>query len=137
NGGPTLTHALLPGSPAIDAGADVTTLSGAIDNSVTTINVANAGAFPAGIRFVVQIDNEQMILTGKASNTLTVTRAANSTSAAAHANGAGVNPAFDQRGLGFPRIEYGHMDIGAFEAHSLQVNSLADTDDGACTAVGI
>src|SRR2546429_4631710 len=46
NGGPTFTHALLVGSPAIDAGTDVTTLNGAVDNLVTTINVTDASAFP-------------------------------------------------------------------------------------------
>ena len=137
NGGPTLTHALLFGSPAIDAAADVTALNGAIDSSMTTINVADASAFPTAIGFVIQIDDEQMIVTGKVSNTLTVSRGANSTVATTHNNMAAVNPAFDQRGLGFSRRLNAGIDIGAYESSKLEVNSLADTNDGACTDLGI
>ena len=64
---------------------------------------------------MIQIDGEQMVVTGKSSNTLTVTRGANSTIAAAHANAAGVSPAFDQRGAGFPRKVGSAIDIGAVE----------------------
>lgn len=115
NGGPTQTHALNLDSPAIHAAGDVTTLNGAINNSVITIVLADATAFPANINFVIQIDNEQMLVTGKSANTLTVVRGFNNTAPAAHNNGAAVNPAFDQRGLGFPRINAGRPDIGAFE----------------------
>ncbi len=115
NGGPTQTHALPYCSPAINAGADVTTLNGALGNAATTINLADATAFPGAVGFVVQIDSEQMIVTGKAGNQLTVTRGANSTIATAHSSGAGVNPAFDQRGAGFNRRFGGAMDIGAVE----------------------
>jgi CSLREA domain-containing protein len=77
NGGPTETHALLSGSPALDAG----------DNSL--------------------------------------------------ALDAGNNPlATDQRGAGFPRVVNSAVDIGAFESQTLVVNSLADADDGNCTAAG-
>ncbi|HVQ36190.1 MAG TPA: CSLREA domain-containing protein, partial [Pyrinomonadaceae bacterium] len=103
NGGPTQTLALLPGSPAFDAGTDLTSLNGAIDGQVTTIIVGDATSIPAGFGLAIQIDNEQMIVTSKTANTLTVTRGANGTTAASHANGAGVNLAFDQRGTGFVR----------------------------------
>ena len=76
NGGPTLTHALLPGSPAIDAG-----------NSVLTTDQRGQPR---------PLDDPLV------------------------ANAAGGNAS----------------DIGAYESHNLQVNSLADTDDGACTDVG-
>jgi predicted outer membrane repeat protein len=115
NGGPTQTQALAYCSPTINAGADVTTLNGAINNSATTITLADATAFPAAVGFVIRIDSEQMIVTGKTGNQLTVTRAANSTAAAAHSNGAGVNPAFDQRGASFSRRFGSAPDIGAFE----------------------
>src|SRR5207302_3758754 len=76
NGGPTLTHALLPGSPAIDAGNSLlATEQRGQPRTVDDPSVANASG-------------------GNAS------------------------------------------DIGAYESHKLQVNSLADTDDGACTDVG-
>jgi hypothetical protein len=44
-----------------------------------------------------------MVVTKKSGNTLTVTRHANGTTAAAHSAGANVRPAFDQRGTGFAR----------------------------------
>jgi hypothetical protein len=114
NGGRTQTIALLPGSPAIDAGADVTTLSGGMNELVTSITLADATAFP--VDFLIQIDSEQMLVAGRMGNTLTVTRAANGTIAVAHPDGAGVNPAFDQRGSGAVRIIHSVADIGAFEA---------------------
>jgi CSLREA domain-containing protein len=132
NGGPTVTKALLSGSPALDAATDFTTLNGAIDNSVTTINVTDGASIPAGVGFILRIDSEQMVVTSKVSNTLTVTRGANATTAASHAGGAGVNPAFDQRGASFPRKADGPdanttqtLDIGAFEADA-SVEDISD-----------
>ena len=75
NGGPTQTHALLPGSPAIDAG----------NSSFTTDQRGQPRP----------IDDKTV------------------------ANVAGSNGS----------------DVGAYEAHNLQVNSIADTDDGTCTAL--
>jgi hypothetical protein len=115
NGGWTLTHALAVSSPALNAGSNLTTLNGAINDSTTTLTLANAGAFPAGANLVIRLDDEQLIVTGRSGNQLTVTRAANGTSAAAHSSGAGVNPAFDQRGSGFPRSSGAGLDLGAFE----------------------
>ena len=66
--------------------------------ATTSVTVADASAFPAGIGFLIQIDDEQMSVTSKSTNTLTAVRAANGTTAAAHTHGAAVNPAFDQRG---------------------------------------
>ena len=48
NGGPTLTHALLPGSPAFDAAIAMTTLDGAIDVSETSFEVVDASGIPNG-----------------------------------------------------------------------------------------
>lgn len=70
NGGPTWTHALLPGSPAIDAG-DPTSVGG--ENGV---------------------------------------------------------PLFDQRNGPFTRVFGDRIDIGAFEAQSLIVDTLVDENDG-------
>src|SRR5687768_1834917 len=76
---------------------------------------------PAGVGFTIQIDSEQMVVTSKSTNTLTVTRGANGTTAATHSSGANVNLAFDQRGAGFPRQADGNgdstavVDVGAFE----------------------
>src|SRR5262249_47425782 len=103
NGGSTLTHKLLATSTAIEAGTDFTTLHGGIDNVTTSVTLTDASNIPTGVGFLIQIDSEQMSVTSKATNTLTVVRHANGTSAASHSNGAAVNPAFDQRGSAFPR----------------------------------
>src|SRR5204863_5907224 len=113
NGGPTMTHALQPGSVAIDAGADVTTLNVPLDNSTNAVVVIDGTSIPGGIGFLIQIDNEQMSVTSKSTNTLTVVRGANGTTAAAHSAAAAVNAAFDQRGAGFPRLRDGNGDSTA------------------------
>jgi len=127
NGGPTQTHRLLISSPALDAATNValTTLSGAIDNLQTTVNVTDANSIPAGVGFVVVIDSEQLNVVSKATNTLTVVRGVNGTTAAAHANGANLYAALDQRGAGFLRKRdsadadtVATVDIGAFEAQA-------------------
>jgi predicted outer membrane repeat protein len=45
NGGPSFTHALLPSSPAIDAGTDLTALNGAVDDMTTGVTVTDATGF--------------------------------------------------------------------------------------------
>ena len=113
-GGPTQTHLLVFTSPAIDAGTDWT-LSANITNTDTTVPVADATA----IDWLIRIDTEQMVVTNKAANSLTVTRGVGATS---HNSGAAVNAAFDQRG--FSRRLDGPddpdttatVDIGAVEA---------------------
>lgn len=66
-----------------------TTLNGSVNNSTTTIVLTDASGFPtAGF---VTIDSEAISYTGKSTNTLTgVTRGADSTTAASHANSAPV-----------------------------------------------
>jgi Tfp pilus assembly protein PilX len=61
-----------------------TTLSGAINASQTTLSVASASGFPT-TAFRIRIDDEQMNVTGGfGTNTWTVTRGANGTTAATH-----------------------------------------------------
>src|SRR5262249_21656047 len=72
NGGATMTHALLSDSTAIEAGTDFTTLNGGIDNVTTSVTVTDASNIPTGVGFVIQIDSEQMTVSSKAGNTLTV-----------------------------------------------------------------
>jgi hypothetical protein len=68
-------------------------------------------------RTVLLIDSEQMLFTGigSSSNILLVQRSYNGVQAT-HNAGAGVYPAFDQRGPGYPRVVGGQIDIGAFQA---------------------
>jgi len=112
NGGTTQTKRVLPASPAIDAGADFTTLTSAVDASTTSINVADATGFPAAVNYFIKIDDERMKVTARNGNTATVARGA---TPAAHASGAGVNPAFDQRGQ--TRKAGSSLDIGSFETN--------------------
>jgi CSLREA domain-containing protein len=124
NGGPAETVLLVPGSPAINAGSDVTTLNGAIDNATVTVTVSYSTNLPVGS--VLQLENEQMLVTGfsgilpvyvnsRGSTVLTVTRGYNNTTAAAHGDGTAVNPAFDQRG--YPRKVGTAIDFGAVESN--------------------
>ncbi len=111
-GGFTQTMALKPGSPAINAGGSVTSLSAAATSSATTINLANGAAIAStNGQYVIQIGSEEMLVTAVSDNTLTVTRGYHGTTAASHSSGTGVIVHFDQTGR--PRL--GTADIGAFE----------------------
>ena len=66
-----------------------TTLIGAINDSVTSLTVASAMGFASG-NFRILIDSEIMVVTAVSGTTLTVTRHAEGTSAAAHADAAPV-----------------------------------------------
>ena len=134
NGGLTETHALLPGSPALDGATDValTTLNGAIDNLQTVVNVTDARGIPANAVFTILINSEQIIVVGKSANALTVARGANGTTAVSHSNSENVFPALDQRGANFLRKRDSAdadtnpvVDIGAFEAQA-SVEDISD-----------
>jgi hypothetical protein len=114
-GGPTQTQALLPDSPALGAGAALTSLTSNVDDTSTTMSVANAallGVIPGST--VLQIDAEQVLVTAVNGNVLTVTRGYNDTNADNHAAGAAVNLATDQRGE--PRPVADQIDIGAYQS---------------------
>lgn len=64
------------------------TLNEDLDNSETGVDVTSAAGYTAP--FAIQIDDEFMICTSIASNTLTVTRGAYGSTAASHTNGATV-----------------------------------------------
>lgn len=64
------------------------TLNGALDAVATSVVVASGPAFSIGQ--TVLVDNEQMYISAIATNTLTVVRAVNGTTAATHANAAPV-----------------------------------------------
>lgn len=116
NGGPTTTVALVAGSPALDAAAALTTVSaGGVTAAATTLPVGDSDFFGPGM--MIRIGDEQMLVESVPDSTsLTVLRARNGSTATAHAAGAAVNHATDQRGPGFPRLSGTGIDIGAFEA---------------------
>lgn len=67
------------------ANLPVTTLSGGINNSTTTVVVTDGSKMPLA-NFRIIIEQEIMFVTVRSSNTLTVIRAIESTSAASHAD---------------------------------------------------
>jgi RHS repeat-associated protein len=118
-GGPSQTFALLPGSPALGAGAADTTVTSAAAAGDTTLSVADAAAIASTPGdYLIQIDSEQMQVTDVdvATNTLTVTRGVNGTTPAAHSVNAAVYLATDQRGL--PRLVSGSEDMGALQTQA-------------------
>lgn len=68
----------------------ITNLSSAINNSVTTVAVANGGSFPTTGNFRILIDKELMLVTARSSNSLTVVRGVEGSTAVAHESGARV-----------------------------------------------
>lgn len=61
-----------------------TTLNGLINDSTTSVVVTDGSVFPSSGNFRVQVDEETMLVTARSSNTLTVIRGAEGTSAQAH-----------------------------------------------------
>ena len=125
NGGLTETIALAPTSPALyDAGA-ITSVAAPIGLSDTAILVQNAAAIAqtAG-DYPITIDGEEMLVTGVdvSTDTLTVVRGYNGTTAATHAENANVYFATDQRGVLAP--------VPSMGAYSPPVNSIIVTDPG-------
>jgi RHS repeat-associated protein len=114
HGGPTQTLGVLAGSPAINAAGPLTTLgaAAAADDTSITVGIAAAIASTDG-SCVIQVESEEMLVTAvdTSTNTLTVQRGYDGSSAASHASGAGVFLT-DQRGL--PGAASGKTNIGAF-----------------------
>jgi len=63
-----------------------TTLNGGINNSTTTVVVTSGAVFPSTGNFRILIGSEIMLVTARSTNTLTVVRAQESTSAASHSD---------------------------------------------------
>ena len=79
-----------------------TTLSSGVDASTTTLPVASGAApFPQSAQFRIVVDSEIMIVTaGAGTSSWTVTRGAESTTAAAHSSGAAVTHVLTAGALG-------------------------------------
>lgn len=76
-----------------------TTLNGGINNSTTTAVITSATGFPASGNFRILIDDEILLVTARSGTTLTVTRGAESTTAASHADLAPVTMVLTKAGL--------------------------------------
>jgi hypothetical protein len=72
---------------------NTTLLNEALDSSETGVDVDDGTKFK--INDVIKIDSEQMLITSISTNTLTVTRAYNSTSATTHLDNAGITVVVD------------------------------------------
>ncbi len=131
-GGPTQTMALLPGSPAIDAGAAValSTLSANAAAGATTLSVRNATPFAPGMMVqLARTGSGAEVVTIAAvnysSNTLTLQAA----TLDPHGSSAGLFLATDQRGD--PRIIGAAADIGAFESSGFTIAFSGDNQSTA------
>jgi hypothetical protein len=79
-------------STTLSAKVGATTLNGAISSSVTSIVVAANATFPGTGSYTIIVDNEEMTVTaGQGTNTWTVTRGVNGTTAAPHSANAPVS----------------------------------------------
>lgn len=89
------------------------TLNGAITSGATSLQVSSASAFPSSGNFRILIDSEILLVTAVSGTTFTVTRGAESSTAAAHSNGATVSHILTAGGLyGLPS-QMVLSDIGA------------------------
>lgn len=70
--------------------ASQTTLNGAITNSATSITVTDGSVFPSAGNFRLIIDSEILLCSARSTNTLTVARGQEGTTAASHSDGATV-----------------------------------------------
>lgn len=68
-----------------------TTLNGGITSSATSLTVTSASAFPSSAQFRIIIDTEILLVTGVSSNTFTVSRGQEGTTAISHLSGATVS----------------------------------------------
>ena len=120
NGGPTQTLALSAGSAGIAGGGAVTTVGGsgiaATGNTVTLTTGGGAyiGNVSSGLAIPIEIDTEQMLVTGVSGDTLTVIRGYNGTTEAAHSAGADVYFLLDQRGYSIDPTTV-TPDIGSYQ----------------------
>ncbi len=78
----------------------LTTLDGAINNSVTSILVHSVASMPTGVQFIITIGTEDILVISISSLTLTVARGANGTTAASHLDAANVSQTIDALGSG-------------------------------------
>ncbi len=131
NGGPTQTIPLATASLASSDAGSVSTVSSAVSNNGTTVQLKTAGVFSAfslptlatGFYFVIQIDNEQLAVVGVtekgSTESLTVVRGANGTTAAPHAVNAPVYLVSDQRSYMTPLLDLASgatPDMGAVQS---------------------
>jgi len=98
-----LNSSLPPGTAgSSQLGGNITTLTSAVDATATTLRVKSAGVTPFDPTYLIQVDNETMLVASVniSQDELTVTRGQNGTTAASHAANA---PVYFNYG---PRADY-------------------------------
>lgn len=99
------------------ANFSVSTLASGINNSVTSLDVADGTVFPSTGDYVIRIDNEFLKVTARSTNTLTVVRAQDNSTAASHSAGAAVTQVITQSVLdAFRRENCSHVAAASFTA---------------------
>ena len=95
----------------------ITYLNGAINNSTTTVVVVDASVLPSTGVFTILVDSELMKVTAVSSNTLTVVRGEEGTSAVSHSNSAGVRSVQTARSVEAFRAEHiGSVAYGSYSS---------------------
>ena len=77
-----------------------TTLNGSHNNSTTSIAVTDGSQFPSSGDYRVMVDDEIMVVTARSTNTLTVVRGQDGTSAASHSDLATIALIYSSQSLG-------------------------------------
>lgn len=95
------------------ANRSVTSLSSGINNSVTSVTVADGSGMPSSGDFRIAIGSEIMIVTARSSNTLTVQRGKDGTSARQHDAGEWVYPLLTRDALKRVLVDFGQVDTEA------------------------
>ena len=76
-----------------------TTLSAGINNSTTSVSVTSGAVFPSTGNFRVRVGSEIMLVTARSTNTLTVVRGYEGTTAASHSSGDAITLVLTSGGL--------------------------------------
>jgi hypothetical protein len=90
------------------------TLASSIDNSVTSLTLNDASKFPTSGLFSIKIGSEIMKVTGVSSNTFTVVRGQEGTTAASHTGGDTVRHVLTKRSL--DQLSLDQISVGAYSA---------------------
>jgi len=115
------------------AGEAQTTLNGNINDTTTTIVLADASLFPTSGTNYIQINSEEISYTGISGNTLTgVTRGVRNTTAASHTNGDIVTNTSDYIGWGEAASGDFVVDPGLWSIDNFGTKIIALIHDSAC-----
>jgi hypothetical protein len=102
------------------------TLNGAINNSVTTITVADGSQFPADGNFRIIVETELMLVTARSTNDLTVVRGIEGSTPASHSDSAVVTHIVTD--ASFNRLVRDSVVLGGDDSPAPPLNTLVSAD---------